>query len=42
MVPPNQVMMKLLEKVIMFNCDACKRYWTLRELNDHKEKGLCV
>lgn len=42
MKPPNKIMTELLQGVIMFNCHACKRYWSFNELNTHRTEDRCV
>jgi hypothetical protein len=42
MKAPNRIMMELLEKVMMFNCYACKRYWSFDDLNNHKNEERCI
>ena len=39
---PDKIMMDLLQKVIMFNCKACKRYWSFDDINNHKNEERCV
>lgn len=41
MKQPNKIMQLLLTKVIMFDCEKCKRYWNYEDYQTHKMKGNC-
>jgi len=42
LTPPNKIMMELLRTVMVFDCKACERYWSLDELNNHRLESRCV
>lgn len=39
---PNRILMDLLETVMMFNCQDCKRYWSYAEFKSHRNLNLCI
>ena len=41
MKEPNKIMQLLLTKVVLFDCDKCKRYWNFEDFQTHKMKGWC-
>jgi len=38
---PNKLMMLLLTKVILFDCEKCKRYWSFEDYQKHALQGNC-
>jgi len=41
MRPTNKLMMLLLTKIIKFDCEKCKRYWSYEDYQTHALKGNC-
>ena len=37
----NKLLMLLLTKVILFDCEKCKRYWSYEDYQKHVIQGKC-
>lgn len=42
MVPPNKLMMQLLQKLFKFECEKCERYWSYEDYIMHNLQGRCL
>ena len=41
MKEPNKLIIKLMEKVVKFECEECGRYWSFEDFSMHKIRGQC-
>lgn len=39
---PNKLMVKIMEKIVKFDCQKCNRYWSFEDYQMHEIRGNCM